>query len=104
MYERNPAEAAVNTLAELTLIVQLSESRRESLDAVRRILDCFPDHARPALESILKDPLVSLRSKAFVIYYLREFGHLEELVNIYGMPLRTLVDAIVRDEDSEGDE
>src|SRR4051794_13778825 len=83
-------------LARLVQIVRSSDSPRSHVfEAIRQIMERFPSVAHDEFEWILKDADVSPRPRVFVLYWLREFDHCEDLVNAYITPLREWVDKVV---------
>jgi hypothetical protein len=91
-------------LSRLRTVLRSSESsRRGTLEAIRQIVDRFPDAAHDEFEQLLRDPAVGIRPKVFVLFWLREFGKFEDLVEAHSAPFLQLMDAVVRDVD-EGEE
>ncbi len=85
---------------ELIRLIELALTtprRAHAFEAVRRIREEHPASAEAEFERLLSDPTTSDRAKAIVLYHLREFNVYPALVAKHLPPLRSLVDAIVRD-------
>jgi hypothetical protein len=88
-------------LSRLRTIARLAEERRYTFEAVRQIVERFPSAAHGELKDLLEDSTVGLRSKVFVLYWLREFGKFDDLVTTYSPPFAKEINDVFQDVEHE---
>jgi hypothetical protein len=95
----------MSDLVRLVQIVRSSDSpRRKVFDAIGQIIERFPSVAHDELAWILQDADVFPRPRVLVLYWLREFGKFEDLVNAHITPLRKWVDSVALDIENDEEE
>lgn len=89
------------SLEDLTDVIVRASRRADAFEAIAQMRSQYPAESEGLFETILTDPEICSRSKAILLYYLREFGFSDGLVIRHISPLQKYVDGVAKDIESE---